>query len=55
MTDPTPQPDAASQSDAVPQPDAAPQPATGPQLPAADGSADPHAWLEEVTGEEALG
>ena len=27
---------------------------TAPQLPAADGSADPHAWLEEVTGAEAL-
>src|SRR5699024_8712973 len=25
-----------------------------PQLPAADGSTDPHLWLEEVTGEEAL-
>src|SRR5699024_8521174 len=25
-----------------------------PQLPAPDGSADPHQWLEEVTGEEAL-
>ena len=25
-----------------------------PALPAADGSTDPHAWLEEVTGEEAL-
>ncbi|MEE1651614.1 prolyl oligopeptidase family serine peptidase [Brachybacterium sp. J144] len=30
------------------------EPTTGPQLPAADGSADPHLWLEEVTGEEAL-
>ena len=26
----------------------------GPQLPAADGSTDPHQWLEEVTGDEAL-
>ncbi|ASK66426.1 S9 family peptidase [Brachybacterium avium] len=26
----------------------------GPQLPAPDGSADPHQWLEEVTGEDAL-
>src|SRR5699024_8853871 len=25
-----------------------------PQLPAADGSTDPHLWLEEVTGEDAL-
>ena len=35
-------------------PDAAAQPTAAPQLPAADGSADPHAWLEEVTGEDAL-
>ncbi|ATG52768.1 S9 family peptidase [Brachybacterium vulturis] len=27
---------------------------THPQLPAADGSTDPHQWLEEVTGEDAL-
>ena len=32
----------------------APQPTQAPQLPAPDGSADPHQWLEEVTGEEAL-
>ncbi|HIY24508.1 MAG TPA: prolyl oligopeptidase family serine peptidase [Candidatus Brachybacterium merdigallinarum] len=42
----------------------APRPATpsqqpgaqqpGAQLPAADGSADPHQWLEDVTGEDAL-
>ena len=32
----------------------APQPTPAPQLPAPDGSADPHQWLEEVTGEEAL-
>ncbi|WP_010533801.1 prolyl oligopeptidase family serine peptidase [Brachybacterium squillarum] len=25
-----------------------------PQLPASDGSSDPHLWLEEVTGEDAL-
>src|SRR5690606_9582126 len=25
-----------------------------PQLPAADGTTDPHAWLEDVTGEKAL-
>ncbi|MFC7463327.1 prolyl oligopeptidase family protein [Brachybacterium sp. GCM10030252] len=34
--------------------DAAAQPAPSPQLPAADGSSDPHQWLEDVTGEEAL-
>mgnify|MGYP003792636599 CR=1 FL=1 len=28
-------------------------PAT-PQLPAPDGSSDPHQWLEDVTGDEAL-
>ncbi|WP_422116796.1 prolyl oligopeptidase family serine peptidase [Brachybacterium sp. UNK5269] len=28
---------------------------TAPQLPAPDGTADPHLWLEEITGEEALG
>src|SRR5690625_7941551 len=27
---------------------------TTSQLPASDGSSDPHQWLEEVTGEEAL-
>ncbi|AXK44404.1 prolyl oligopeptidase family serine peptidase [Brachybacterium saurashtrense] len=27
---------------------------TAPQLPAADGSTDPHQWLEDVTGTEAL-
>ncbi len=27
---------------------------TSPALPAADGSADPHQWLEDITGEEAL-
>ena len=32
----------------------APQAAPEPQLPAADGSTDPHQWLEEVTGEDAL-
>ncbi|MGP9744000.1 prolyl oligopeptidase family serine peptidase [Brachybacterium sp. AOP29-B2-41] len=34
--------------------DSAARPAPGPQLPAPDGSADPHQWLEEVTGDEAL-
>jgi len=29
-------------------------PTAGPQLPAPDGSTDPHQWLEEVTGEKAL-
>lgn len=32
----------------------APASRPAPQLPARDGSADPHQWLEEVTGEEAL-
>ena len=27
---------------------------SAPQLPASDGSTDPHQWLEEVTGEDAL-
>lgn len=30
------------------------RPQAGPQLPAPDGSSDPHQWLEEVDGEEAL-
>ena len=34
--------------------DAATQDPRAPQLPAPDGSTDPHQWLEEVTGEEAL-
>ncbi|MGP9538708.1 prolyl oligopeptidase family serine peptidase [Brachybacterium sp. AOP43-C2-M15] len=29
-------------------------PGTGARLPAADGGSDPHQWLEEVTGEDAL-
>src|SRR5699024_6832385 len=31
-----------------------PAPQTDARLPAPDGSTDPHQWLEEVTGEEAL-
>src|SRR5699024_6014628 len=42
----------ASESPASPEGGAMTDPA--PQLPAADGSTDPHLWLEEVTGEEAL-
>lgn len=34
--------------------DAATQDPRAPQLPAPDGSTDPHQWLEEVTGEDAL-
>ncbi|WP_394215149.1 prolyl oligopeptidase family protein [Brachybacterium vulturis] len=37
-----------------PAPHADTAPPTHPQLPAADGSTDPHQWLEEVTGEDAL-
>ncbi|MGY5764058.1 prolyl oligopeptidase family serine peptidase [Brachybacterium sp. DNPG3] len=36
------------------QPASPAQAAPVPQLPAPDGSADPHQWLEDITGEEAL-
>ncbi|MGP5303745.1 prolyl oligopeptidase family serine peptidase [Brachybacterium alimentarium] len=42
-------------NDASPQSDVAAATTTSrPQLPAADGSTDPHQWLEDVTGQEAL-
>ncbi|MGO2536730.1 MAG: S9 family peptidase, partial [Brachybacterium tyrofermentans] len=39
---------------ASPNPSAAPQGTSAAQLPAPDGSSDPHEWLEDVTGEKAL-
>lgn len=52
MTQTAPQPGPASQAGPASQVGSAPQ--VGPQLPAPDGSTDPHQWLEEVTGQDAL-
>ena len=54
MTDPAPTTDRTTTTESTSMTDSTDQAERTAQLPAPDGSTDPHAWLEDVTGEEAL-
>ena len=54
MTDPAPTTDRTTTTEIPTMTDSTDQAEHTAQLPAPDGSTDPHAWLEDVTGEEAL-